>query len=65
MVCAEPPMRSDTSEPPRTRLFFFSSACKSAVRLALLVDEQAVPAGAALLNTKVLNDIHEGVREFS
>ena len=45
--------------------FFFSSACKSAVRLALLVDEQAVPAGAALLNTKVLNDIHEGVREFS
>ena len=60
MVCVEPPMRSDTSEPPRTRLFFFR-----AHGLALLVDEQAVPAGAALLNTEVLNDIHDGVREFS
>ena len=29
MVCAEPPMRSDTSEPPHTRLFFFSSAHNS------------------------------------
>ena len=63
----EPPMRSDTSEPPHTRLFlsFFLVRAHAHVLRSIRAQAQLLVARNATAKMIKLRDIHEGVREFS